>query len=139
MNWRTFVSHCLVAIGAALLFAGCASFDDVKQARGEGIKRTFKRPYDDVFAAAINAAHQKKLTIVNSVRDSGTILLSNAASLGSPGGERIAMFITRLNARTTSVEVVARPVVPTVSFPPDWPGLLFGEIEENLAAQRLSQ
>lgn len=128
-----------VAIAAGLgLLVGCASFDNIKQERGEGIKRTFSRPYDEVFMAAMSAAVKKKLTIVNSDRVSGTILLSNSASLSSPGGEHIAMFVNRLKDSATSVEVVARPVISRVSFPPDWPELLFGEIEESLSEQRLS-
>ena len=128
-------------LGAAALagcggLAACASIDSVKDARGQGVKRTFKQPYDDVYVAALAAAARKKLELVGATRNNGTILLSHGASLGSLG-ERIAVFVSRLGDRLTSVEVVSRPVVSTVSFPPDWPSLLFGEIEEELAARRL--
>ncbi len=137
MNRHDFVAHCVAIAAGMCLLAGCASFDSVKQERGEGIKRTFNRPYDEVFMAAMSAAVRMKLTIVNSERASGTILLSNSASLSSPGGERIAVFVNRLQDGVTSVEVVARPVISRVSFPPDWPELLFGEIEGILTEQRL--
>ena len=137
MNRRAFL---LLAVAAAALvpLAACTTIDNVKDARGKGVKRTYKQPYDEVFAAAMQAAARKKLEIVSSARDSGTILLSSGASLGSLG-ERIAIFVARLSDRSTSVEVVARPVVATVSFPPDWPNLLFGEIEEELTARRLKR
>jgi len=138
MNRRTSAGRYAASIVViASLLAGCASFDAVKQAHGQGVKRTFKQPYSVVFTAVMQAASRKNLEIVSSAPDSGTILLSGKASLGSPGGERIAVFVIRLNDSATSVEVVARPVIPTVSFPPDWPELLFGEIEESLAEQRL--
>ena len=75
---------------------------------------------------------------MSSSRDSGVVLLSNGVSLSSLG-ERIAVFVVRLSDRTTSVEIVSRPVLATVTFPPDWPSLLFGEIEEALAARRFKR
>ncbi len=134
MRRRAFLLHVGVAVGAML--AGCATIEDVRDARGRGVKRIFKQPYDEVFAAAQQAAAKRKLEVVSSDRDGGVLLLSNGASLGSLG-ERIAIFVARLKDRTTSVEIVARPVLGTVSFPPDWPSLLYGEIEEELTARRL--
>lgn len=136
MQRRAFL-HAFAAAGVAAL-CGCATIDNVKEARGKGVKRTFKYPYDEVFDAALNAAVKKKLEMISSARESGTILLSNGVSLSSLG-ERIAMFVTRVGDKGASVEVVARPVVATVSFPPDWPSLLFGEIEEELSARRLKR
>jgi hypothetical protein len=41
--------------------------------------------------------------------------------------------------RATSVEVVAKAVVSALSMAPDWPTLLFGEIEEALVARRIGK
>lgn len=135
MMRRDFLRRATVFVGCGSL-AACASIDSVKDARGKGVKRTFKQPYDEVYAATLAAAAGKKLELVSATRATGAILLSNGASLGSLG-ERIAVFVSRVGDRVTSVEVVSRPVVSTLSFPPDWPMLLFGEIEEELAARRL--
>lgn len=135
MTRRAFLLRVTALAGCGWLPA-CASIESVKDARGKGVKRTFKYPYDEVYDAALAAAARKKLELVGAARTTGTILLSNGASLGSLG-ERIGVFVTRLGDRTTSVEVVSQPVVATLSFPPDWPSLLFGEIEEDLAARRL--
>lgn len=137
MNRRTFFCRSGAA-AAALVLASCTTIDDVKDARGKGAKRTYKQSYDEVFGAALHAANKQKLEIVSSARDTGTILLSSGATFGS-FGERIAIFVARLSDRSTTVEVVARPVIATVSFPPDWPRLLFGEIEEELTARRLKR
>ncbi|HUO44962.1 MAG TPA: hypothetical protein VMT94_08665 [Burkholderiales bacterium] len=139
MNRRMEIGRGAAIVAMVALLAGCASFDSVRQEHGQGVKRIFKQPYDPVFAAVLKAAGRRKLEIVSSSPDSGTVLLSGKASLSSPGGERIAVFVSRVNGGATGVEVVARPVVPTVSFPPDWPELLFGEVEEILAEQRLSR
>jgi hypothetical protein len=135
MTRRDFLLRAAALAGCGSL-AACASIDSVKDARGKGVKRTFKQPYDEVYAATLAAAARRKLELVSATPATGAILLSNGASLGSLG-ERIAVFVSRLGERVTSVEVVSRPVVSTLSFPPDWPILLFGEIEEELAARRL--
>jgi hypothetical protein len=137
MRRRAFVL-CVAAVAGAGWLAGCTTIDNLKDTRGKGLKRTFKHPYDEVFGAVMTAADRKNLEIVSSSRDSGTVLLSHGVSLSSLG-ERIAVFVARVGERTTSVEVVARPVLATVTFPPDWPSLLFGEIEEALAARRFKR
>jgi hypothetical protein len=135
MRRRVFLLRAAALAGGGSL-AACASIDSVQHARGTGVKRTFKQPYEEVYAATLVAAARKKLELVSATPATGAILLSNGASLGSLG-ERIAVFVSRLGDRVTSVEVVSRPVVSTLSFPPDWPILLFGEIEEELATRRL--
>lgn len=138
MTRRRFLRRLAMVLPGGAALVACASIDSVKDARGKGVKRTFRRAYDDVYAAALTAAARRKLEIVSAARDTGAILLTNGPSLGSLG-ERIAIFVNRVNDKVTSVEVVSRPVVSTVSFPPDWPGLLFGEIEEDLTARRPSR
>ena len=138
MRRRAFLLRMAASVAGAGWLAACTTIDSVKDTRGKGLKRTFKQPYDEVFDAVMSAADRKQLEIVSSARESGTVLLSNGVSLSSLG-ERIAVFVSRLSDRTTSVEIVARPVLATVTFPPDWPGLLFGEIEEVLAARRFKR
>ena len=127
------------AVSALAVLQACATVDTATEARGRGVKRTFKQTVDEVFAVALVAAEKRQLEIVSATRESGTILLSSGPSLSSLGGERIAMFITRLGERTSSVEIVVRTGMAAVSFPRDWAGLLFGEIEEELTARRLKR
>ncbi len=121
---------------AALVFgSGCASVESVKEARGQGIKRTFRYPYDPVFQAVLSAAARRRLELVEQDAAAGRVVLSGGASWTSLG-ERIAVFVTRTGGRSTRVEVVSRPVGGVVTFPPDWPALLFGDIEAELAEAR---
>jgi hypothetical protein len=128
-------------LGLTVLAAlqACGTAEDAKVARGQGVKRTFKQPFDEVYAVALLAAERRQLEIVSATRESGTILLSSRPSLSSLGGERIALFVTRLGERTSTAEIVVRTGVAAVSFPRDWPGLLFGEMEDELAARRLKR
>lgn len=121
---------------AALLMAGCATTDSVKDARGQGVKRTYRHAYEVVYQVALNTAFRRKLEIVEQNQPGGSMLLASGASWTSLG-ERIAVFVIRSGDRATTVEIVSRAVLPGVSFPPDWAGLLFGDIEQELAALKI--
>lgn len=118
---------------AAAIVVGCASVDAVKDAKGQGVKRAFRQPYEAVYAAAVSAAAKRKLEFVEQDRAAGRLVLSSGASWSSLG-EHIAVFVSRTKDRITSVEIIAKPVLSALSFPPDWPALLFGDIEQELAA-----
>ncbi len=70
------------------------------------------------------------------VQISSRMLLAGAASWTSLG-ERIAIFVVRSGDRATTVEIVSRPVLSAITFPPDWAGLLYGDIEQELAPLRM--
>ena len=61
------------------------------------------------------------------------------ANLASPSSvlprRGIAVFVTR-GDRSTGVEVVSKPVGGVLTFPPDWPALLFGDIDQELTPRR---
>ena len=126
-------THGLVLL-AALLFAGCAT-EDIRTLQGQGAKRTFRYGFDDVYPAVMRSVERRKLEIVEQDGPSGRVVLRSGTSLTSLG-ERIAIFVTRTTPRTSTVEVIARPVVSTITFPPDWPALIFGDIEQELTVVR---
>ena len=126
----------LLALAAALMLGACASVESVKQAKGQGVKRTFRYGGDAVFQAMLTVGARRKLELVEQDRPAGVIVFASSASLTSLG-ERIAVFITRANDRSTALEVVSKPVGGAVTFPPDWPGILYGDLEHELALQKL--
>jgi hypothetical protein len=129
------MSTWLSALCAAIILAGCVSVDSVKDAKGQGVKRTFRQPYDAVYEAVLNAAAKRKLELVEQDKAAGRVVLSGPASWTSLG-ERIAVFVTRGSDKATTVEVVSKPVGGALTFPPDWPALLFGDIEQELTPKR---
>ena len=125
-----------LALAAGLLIvAACTSVETVRQTQGEGVKRTFRHSYAVVYQAALDSATRRKLEVVEQDRGSGRIVLTSGASWTS-FGERIAIFVSRTTARLTTVEIVSKPIVPAVTFPRDWPPLLFGDIEQEVALAR---
>ncbi|MBM3358510.1 MAG: hypothetical protein FJY54_12380 [Betaproteobacteria bacterium] len=125
----------ILCAAALALAGGCATVDTVKEAKGQGIKRTFRQPFEIVFQATLTAAAKRKLAVVEQDPASGRILLASGATWTSLG-ERIAVFVNRAGERATSVEVVSKPRIAMITFPPDWPRLLFGDIEHEIADGR---
>lgn len=116
-----------------ILFAGCASTETVKQEKGEGDKRLFEHGYDAVFDASLVVAKKQELEVVEQDRGSGTIILSHGVTLWS-WGERIAVFVTKVSASQTEVEIISKPVLAPLNFPPDWVNRIFDGIAKELAS-----
>ena len=121
----------VVVVAIAMLIGGCASTETVKEARGQGISRTYPIGYDAVYDAALAAAKAKELEVIESDRASGRLLLSHGVTWLS-WGERIAVFVKSVSPRTTDVEIVSKPVLSPLNFPPDWDKILLDQIGAEL-------
>ena len=115
----------------AVLVGGCASTESIKDSKGQGISRVYPYPLEAVFNAAGAAAKAKELEVVESDRNSGTLTLSHGVTLLS-WGERIAVFIKPVTSKSTEVEIVSKPVLAPLNFPPDWQQILLDEIDARL-------
>ena len=125
----------IVFVALAALVGGCASTETVKEARGQGVSRTYESGFDTVYDAALAAAKTRELEIVESDRPSGRIVLSHGVTWLS-WGERIAVFVKSTSSRTTGVEVVSKPVMSPLNFPPDWEKILLDQIGIELRRKR---
>ena len=124
----------LLLIGMLSLFlGGCASTETVKDARGQGVTRVYASPYEAVFNATLNAAKQKKLDVVESDKAAGRLVLSHGITWLS-WGERIAVFIKATAPNSTEVEIVSKPILSPLNFPPDWQKILLDQIDNDLRA-----
>lgn len=119
----------------ALFLGGCASTETVKDARGQGSTRTYQHAYEPVFNAALAAAKAKELEVVESDKSGGRIMLSHGVTWWS-WGERIAIFFKSVSAKATDVEIVSKPVLSPLNFPPDWEKILHEQIETELRARK---
>ena len=120
---------------AAALAAGCASTETVKEAQGQGVSRSYPRAYESVYNATLAAAKNKALEVVENDKASGRLVLAHGVTLWS-WGERIAIFIKPLGAARTDVEIVSKPVLSPLNFPPDWPRILFDQLDVELGAAK---
>ena len=119
----------------AILVGGCASTETVKEAEGEGSSRTYNYAYEPVYNATLAAAKVKELEVVESDKESGRVILSHGITLWS-WGERIAVFIKRVGDDTTEVEIISKPVLAPLNFPPDWQQILLEQIAVELRTMK---
>lgn len=119
----------------AMFIGGCASTETVKEAQGQGVSRVYPYAYEPVFNATLAAAKSKKLEIIESDKNTGRIILSHGVTWLS-WGERIAVFIKSATPASTEVEIVSKPVMSPLNFPPDWQKILFDEIDAQLRTEK---
>jgi hypothetical protein len=119
----------------ALLVGGCASTETVKQAQGQGVSRLYQYAYEPVFNATLAAAKSKELEVVESDKSTGRLILSHGVTWLS-WGERIAIFLKAATPKTTQVEIVSKPVMAPLNFPPDWQQILLDQIDLELRSKK---
>ncbi len=124
----------LVTVFALWFLGACATTETVQQAKGTGEKRTFNVDYESVYEATLSAASKQGLTVTSADKSSGQILLSHGVTPWS-WGERIAVFVTKLSDNQTQVEIISKPVMAPLNFPPDWASKLFDAIDAELKPQ----
>lgn len=115
----------------AVIASGCASTETVKEATGQGLSHNYPYAYEPVYNATLSAAKTKKLEVVENDKSGGRLLFSHGVTWWS-WGERIAVFIKPVAANTTEVEVVSKPVLSPLNFPPDWQKILLEQIDVEL-------
>lgn len=114
-----------------VLAVGCASTETVKQAKGEGDRKAFNYPYESVYDATLTVAGKEKLKVVEEDKAKGEIILTHGVTWGS-WGERVAVFLYRISESATEVEIISKPVMAPMNFPPDWVTKLFDGIQNEL-------
>jgi len=127
--------HALIIVFIVMITGGCASTETVKEAEGEGISRIFSYAFEPVYEATISAAKEQGLEVVESDKKSGRLILAHGVTLWS-WGERIAVFVKPLSNNETEVEVVSKPVLAPLNFPPDWQNILLDQIDAELRIGR---
>ena len=99
----------LIPIMLAATLSGCASTESVKASQQESVHRVYAAPYNAVYAATLAAAKAQKLELVESDPAAGRIVVSHGISLWS-WGERIAIWLHRLNESNTDVAIATEIV-----------------------------
>lgn len=134
MRWIALVPSLSLALMSAGL-VGCASTETVKQAQGQGVSRTYAARFEAVYTATLDAAKTKKLEVFESDKAAGRLVLTHGITWWS-WGERVAVFVKPKGPEATEVEVVSKPVLSPLNFPPDWQKILLDQIDAELASKK---
>jgi hypothetical protein len=120
------------ALGVAFILAGCASPGPIAE---RGTKRVFDAPYNTVWRAALEAAQQGDLEVLNADRPRGLIAARTAVGSGVPG-EDIGIAVKSLGPNGTEVEVLTRKHSRQPSRTlKHWEGEIIQAIGANLKGQ----
>ncbi len=119
-----------VACLVILFLYACATTNAVKEAEGQGVKRTYEASYVAVFDATLAVAKRNELEVVESNRIGGRLVFSHYGLLL---GERIAVFFKPTTVDTTEVEVVSNAMGIGAQ---DWPKILLDGIGEELKRKK---
>lgn len=109
----------------------CASTQTVRDAKGSGESRIFSDSYEQVFDAAVEAMRDQAIEILEKDKATGTILGKKGMGVVTYG-ERVAVYIYKVDDDHTKVEVISKKVLATTIFAKDWTDSIFFAISQNL-------
>lgn len=115
----------------ALAFSGCVTLNTVKQSKGKGVTRIYDYSYDQVYNAMLTSVSQQNLKIAEQNKEQGYLYTSHGVSFWS-AGERIAVFVTKVNDNQTSVEISDMEVGALLDSAPNWTNDIFSGIDRVL-------
>ncbi len=102
-----------------MLLAGCATLSSVQAERGKGSIRVYPASFETVWEKANQALRILHLGVAESNQKEGYILAETGISASS-WGEKVAIFIKKIDPASTQVEIVSRKVMATNIFAENW-------------------
>jgi hypothetical protein len=99
-----------------------------------GTKETFGAPFDAVWRAAVDAAQQGDLEILNADRARGYISARRGVHVQT-FGENVGVWVTSLGPSRTQVEVASRQAGPPVMWIKNWENEILRAVAANLTRE----
>jgi len=124
-----------VTIVASALVTGCATMADARYARGEGQSQVFNSPFEMVWKAVPQALASLGLPVAADNKQEGYILAERGITAFS-WGEKVAVFVDRIDGNKTKVEVVSKRAMATNILAPDWGPEVLQRVEQVLAQSK---
>lgn len=124
----------LAGLAWAVFLTGCSSPRSVSSLEGKGTKQTFNRSFDTVWRAAVDAAQQGDLQVLNADRERGYISARRTMRVET-FGENVAVWVRSLGPAGTEVEVVSRQAGPPVAWLKNWEGEILRSIAANITRE----
>ena len=118
----------------ALLAAGCSSPKTVANIEGKGTKQSFNYSYDTVWRAAVDAAQQGELQVLNADRERGFISARRGVQVET-FGENVAIWVRSLGPAQTQVEVASRQAGPPVMWLKNWENEILRAVAANVTRE----
>ena len=118
----------------AALTSGCSTSRSVANLEGHGRKQVYLATYDAVWRAAIYAAQQGSLEVMNADKVNGYISARRGMRLET-FGENVGVWIKKLAPDQTEVEVVSRQAGPPALWLKNWENEILRAIAANVTVE----
>jgi len=130
------MKHVPFAFALALLtfVAGCATQRQVASMEGQGDRRTYDAPFDQVWRAAVDASQRSDLEVLSADRASGYIAVRRTIQPHT-FGENVGVWVRSVSPAQTEVEVVSRQAGPPVFWLKNWQNEIHRSIAANLTRE----
>ncbi|MDB6022472.1 MAG: hypothetical protein JWQ04_2329 [Pedosphaera sp.] len=122
---------CIALACAAIMFSGCSTPQSVVRMEGHGARQVYDAGYDRVWSAAVAAAQQGDLQILEADKNHGYILAKRGVQ-PETFGENVAVWVRNVAPAQTEVEVVSRQAGPPVLVFRNWEHRILNSISANL-------
>ncbi|MGH1456655.1 MAG: hypothetical protein ACRBDI_07730 [Alphaproteobacteria bacterium] len=109
----------------------CASVDAAKDEKGLGLTKTYNVGFDTAWTASTAAIQDTGGKVVETSKETGTILASYGVSAFS-WGERVGVYLNTVNENSTQIEVASKRAVGMNVTATDWEPKIHAKIGENL-------
>ena len=119
------------AIIGASLFVGCATKKQVANMEGRGTTVVYDAPFEQVWRAAVDGIQVNDLEVLNVDRANGYVSARRNVRAHT-FGENVGMWVRRVGAAQTQVEVVSRQAGPPVAWLKNWENEIHRAITANL-------
>ena len=128
---RKWGSVALVFLVFLLFAAGCATLADARTAKGSGTSRIYNASFDTVWETIPKAVHALGPKIVGENKQEGYILAEKEITAFSYG-EKIAIFVDKIDDSRTKVEVVSKKAMATNILAWNWEKPILDKLSEML-------
>ena len=118
-------------VALLLIAGGCSTSRSVATLEGQGHRKVYAAPFDSVWRAAVDAAQQGDLEILNADRPNGYIAARRGMRMET-FGENVGVWIKRVAPDQTEVAVVSRQAGPPVLWLKNWENEILRAISANL-------
>ncbi len=125
-------------ISVLMSISACASTQTIRDAKGSGESRIFSNSYEEVFDAALEAMRDQAIEILEKNQATGTILGKKGIGY-TTYGERVGVYVYKIDDTHTKVEVISKKVLATTLFAKDWTDSIFYSISQNLHNSGISK
>ena len=123
---------CVALWSLALLFQGCSTLSDARQAKGQGTFKIYNAPIDKAWITVKTVLTELELPMAGENKEEGYILAQNGMSIGS-SGENVAIFLEKAKeANKTRIEVVSKKAMSTQIFATNWEPKIIEKLDEKI-------